>query len=183
MKIRRNTKDYYEIIRTGKISVPGIADRKPIPVLVINKLTSPKLNELCKIHKDAPPGDIEHIWGIPLSPFSPKYIILEFNFTKHMELSFNLKFDIKYQFSLIDEIFQSKAIYMNTGIRGNDLSQSIKGGILVEVPMTDIHQRWEKILFNTVKDIYKKEKLNKKELNRITREHITKMRQKWQAPY
>ncbi|KIQ16403.1 hypothetical protein RT99_20215 [Flavobacterium sp. MEB061] len=179
MKIKLDKVQAYEIIKSGKMSIPGIADGKIIPLLIIDETKSQKLKQLIKIHQGAPPGDIETIWITPLSMFTPKTMHLQFNFSKHMDLSFCLIFEVKERYSLIDEIFQSQAIYLNTSNKNADSMESIKGGILVEIPATNSKQKWESLLLKTVKDIYKKEKIGKKELNKITKEHITTMRQMW----
>ncbi|PKP12605.1 MAG: hypothetical protein CVU08_09685 [Bacteroidetes bacterium HGW-Bacteroidetes-3] len=179
MKIDLSKVDAYEIIKSGKMSFPGIADGKLIPLIIIDDSKSQKLKQLIKIHQDAPPGDIETIWGIPISMFAPKTLRLKFNFSKHMDLSFCLIFEVKERYSLIDEIFQAQAIYLNTSNKKADSIESVQGGILVEIPATNAKPKWEKLLFKTVKDIYKKEKISKKELNKITKEHINTMRQMW----
>ena len=179
MKIDFSKIDAYEIIKSGKMSIPGIADGKLIPLIIIDEDKSQKLKQLIKIHYDLPPGDIETIWGTPLTIFTPKTLRLTFNFSKHMDLSFCLIFEVKERYSLIDEIFQAQAIYLNTSNKNTDSVKSVQGGILVEVPATNAKPKWEKLLFETVKDIYKKEKISKKELNKITKEHISTMRQMW----
>ncbi len=166
MKIDYSKIDSYEIIKSGKMSVPNIGGGQLIPMIIINENKAQKLKQLIKIHCDLPPGDVETIWGTPISLFTPKILRLRFNFSKHLDLSFCLNFEVKKRFNLIDEIFQTKAIYLNVGNIKTESAKLIQGGILVEVPTTNAKLKWEKLLLKTVKDIYKKEKLNKKELTK-----------------
>lgn len=181
MKFDKDKYSVYEVIAHGMLSNPKIGNGKFLPAIVLDKSIAKDVDELSQIHKTTPPGDIETVWTQHLSILRPKEFILKLKFTKPMDLTFGISFNIKENHNLIDGILESQAILLQLGNIGEKVSEVKSGGIIMEVPNTNFKVKWEKILEETIKQEYKKKGVNKKDLKKLVKEHIRASRELWNA--
>ena len=149
MKIKRFKNNTYDILENGLISHPELGEGRFIPALVVNSVYDKKLKELIEIHQDTPPGDTVSYWTKPTSFFKAKTWHLHIEFSKPMSYKFQIEFDLKKSYSLIDAILISQATYLSFGNKGDKVSEMKNQMILVEIPeIGEIRKVWDKTLDN-----------------------------------
>lgn len=178
MKLKFDKDKYpkYPFISDGMFSVPGLAEGRLIPCLIIDKSIAPDVDVLCKAHSNSEPGDVITVWTRQLTLFKPKELVLKIQFKKPIETTFGIIFNISKHYSLVDAIINSQSLKIEAGNIGDKVSQQKNPDILLEVPRTDFVGMWENLLENTVYEKYKKDGLDKKKANSLAREHIKSMR-------
>lgn len=181
MKSKKIKIDYpiFKVVGDGIMAAPSIGEGRFIPSLIIDVGTNQEITELIALHSETEPGDAEMAWGRPASFFKPKAVYLNFYFIKPMQVKFAIEFNFEKNYPLIDGIAKSKAIYLQTGKVGDKVSEFKNKHILIEIPILDFSIEWEKILFDTVKEVYRKKGVSKAEANNYAKEHISKMREIW----
>jgi hypothetical protein len=130
------------IIADGAIAAKTVADGRLVPLLILNTSDRPELEELVRLHKDLPPGDVECQWGIT----GPKSrISLVLSFKRPVEAVAILDFDIADQGILVDQILEAKLLYIQTGREGDRLKTHLNAPkMIVEIPDTGVRELWEK---------------------------------------
>lgn len=83
----------------------------------------------------------------------------------------NIVFSLKDHYNIIDAIIQSKGLLISYGSKGDKVSMA-KKRISLEIPITGIERKWEKILQKIIRKTYKKHKVPKSDLKKCVEEHI-----------
>lgn len=180
MKLNRTNSPIFKIVADGGLSSPHLGEGRLVPLLIIDVLEHCEVTELIKLHETTPPGDTEMNWIKPLSSFfKTKTLILEIEFKKPMEVKFGIEFNIEKQYALIDGVIQSRGAYLQTGKAGDKVSEFKGSSILIEVPDLKIDDKWNEIVFETVKDRNKKAGATKKDAGNLARQQIKSMREVW----
>lgn len=170
----------FKIVADGGLSSPDRGEGRFYPCLVIDIGSNVEILDLLKLHKKALPGDVELIWGTEKTYFTkPKKIFLSFEFIKPMAVSFGIEFEIQKHFALIDGIIQSRGVCLVSGKVGDKVSQLIDDSIIVEVPNLDFDTISNEMLFEALKDKYRKKGVPKKDITNYVKGHIKTMREVW----
>lgn len=178
MKIKKINSNNYFIKENGLISRPTLGEGRMIPALVVDSDNDNGLEELLKIHKDSPPGDVIVQWGSPFSQVLRKKVwYLDIEFSQPLEFKFQINFNLKEDYSLIDAILQSRGLCLTQGKEGEKVFQKQDEMILVEVPDTHIDTLWEKTLDETLRKKFRKSGIPKKYIKNEIIEHKNKMRE------
>lgn len=176
ISILRISRPVYNIIADGNISDNELGEGRFIPALILDAEARSEVDDLIEIHVGLT-GDAKSQWSRPFSLFSAKSLTLEITFQKPMEIRFAINFDLKTQFSLVDGIIQSRAVYIQRGIPGDKVSEGRK--VLIEIPETGFDSYWESLLNRIIKDKIRKSGRSKKEVNIIVNEYIKSIRSLW----
>jgi hypothetical protein len=177
MKLKTINHNTYFVQENGLISTPTLGEGRMIPALVVSKENDKSLKELINIHLDTPPGDVIVQWSSPFAQyFKPKIWHLHIAFSQPMDYKFEIEFNLENDYSLIDAIHISRALYLSYGEKGEKVSQKKDGMILVEIPDTHTDILWNKTLNDILKRKFKKIGIPKKEMKKEIRNHISDMR-------
>lgn len=171
---------FYKIVADGGMAHPLIGEGRMIPAVVIDVETNVGINELIRLHLEGTqPGDTKLHWFLPNTFFSPKSVFLSLEFSRPMEVSFGIEFELSRHSNLIDGIIHSRAFYLISGKVGDKVSKQIGNGILVEVPNMSFDKRWNELFKIALKKKYKLRGASKKEANKYVDEHIKSIRDVW----
>jgi hypothetical protein len=169
----------YPIIADGMMSLSSIGEGRLIPCIMLDKSVANEVDELGKIHETSPPGDSETTWTRAITFSKPKELVLKIKFTSPMELTFGIIFNIHKYANLIDGIFCSQSLHLETGLVGDKILSLKNNGILIEVPKTNFEKPWEEFYFNAIKDNYKRQGVPKSQIKQLVKEHIKSTREIW----
>ncbi len=167
----------YKVVGNGSVSSIDIGEGRFVPAVIVD--AEKDLSDLIELQKRASPGDAETRWGAAKSFFTPKSLILSINWLKPMKLSFGIEFELQSEYSLIDGIVHSHALYLISGKAGDKVSKKFDNGILIEVPDGGFDKKWNKMLSQVIEKKYKKLGVPKKERQTISDSHINSMRDIW----
>lgn len=179
MKFDTEKYKVYPFIADGMMAVPKLAEGRFIPCIIFEKTFSNDLAELCKIHENSQPGDVETTWVRPFSFSKPKVVVLKMKFKNPIELTFGVQFNIYKHFSLIDGIIFSQALHFETGEIEDKVSDFKNSGILVEVQRTSFSNTWQPLLEEALKKKYRDKDIPKNQISGLVKEHIKSMREVW----
>jgi hypothetical protein len=169
----------FRIVADGGLSSTNIGEGRFIPSLVIDTNGNSEVTDLIKLHNKIPSGDTKLSWTKPDTFFKSKTLTLYLEFINPMNISFGIEFTISDKFSLIDGIIQSRGFYLQSGKSGDKISEFKNDCILIEVPNVGFDDYWNKLLFDTLKEDYKKKGASRKEIPNFVKEHIKRMREIW----
>lgn len=177
-KIKKISAPIYNINEEGLIANRDYANGRLIPAIVISSEEDEYIKEVIKLHSTMPLGDIVIQWGGTIrSLFSADKWMLYLTFLTPTSYTCCIVFSLKEHYSVIDAILQSRGLRISFGYKGDKVSQlDINNNITIEVPYTGIDSKWEKTLIQIVKSKMRKHKVQKKELNKRTKEYIKQMR-------
>lgn len=168
-----------KVVSDGILSSTEIGEGRFMPYLVIDASDHAEISELIKLHKKTSPGDTIMQWTKANIIFKPKLLIFKIVFTKPMKITFGIEFILNDQFALVDGILQSKGLYLQTGKKGDKVSEFKNESIILEVPSMGFEKDWDVILLDILKAFYRKKSISKKESIIFARQHIKSMREFW----
>lgn len=182
MKTKIALSTILEIVSDGAIASHHTADGRLIPVLILKNSNNNDLENLIKIHGDTPPGDAVSMWA--KKRFNSKAIYLVIKFKKPLEVEATVEFDLFKHDILVDGIIHSKAVYLQPGNVGDNVSDDINAPkILVEIPAKTTIENWDKTLNKIVSKKLQKKGFTKKEASHASSEHIARQRELWGARF
>lgn len=180
MKIDKEKYKSYYFISNGGISIPTIGEGRLIPCLIFDKNIAKEIAELCQIHKNSAPGDVETTWVRPIKfKLKTEELVLKIKFQSPIELTFGIKFNLKKHYNLIDGIILSQSLRIEAGQYGDKISHLKNEDILIEVPRTNFDISWKNYLNDILREKYKERGIPKNQINKIVEQHITAMREVW----
>jgi hypothetical protein len=148
------------IINDAALATVGVGDGRLIPLVIIDSVERPDIEELVRVHEILSPGDVKVQWGELKS--SPSSIALLLTFTRPAEALLVLNFDIVKQGLVVDQILSSRALYIQTGCKGDRLSNTLDAKrILIEVPDTGFSKTWDEIIFKHLMNDFRQKGLPK----------------------
>jgi hypothetical protein len=107
------------IVADAAIATEWMGDGRLIPLVIIDTIDRPDLEEFIRIHQYAGPGDAESQWAT-LEDSSGR-VALILTFKKPMDMTAVLAFDPAKQGGLIDQIIHTRGIYIQAGRLGDRL--------------------------------------------------------------
>ncbi|HFK2923599.1 hypothetical protein ACSZN3_05675 [Aeromonas hydrophila] len=167
---------YIPIISDGAIARRDLGEGKIIPVLVLDCTNHPDFLNLIYIHKTTPPGDVVSRWGYSI--FNKRYVVLELTFSKPVEVSVQIKFDLRSQAALADSIVQSKAVYLQPSESGIRVIEGLdKPKIVIEIPPKTKLPKWDEILLHQIAKHLKEKGLDRKQSKDAAKQHLERIRE------
>lgn len=163
------------IINDAAVATVGVGEGRLIPLVIIDSIERPDVEELVRVHEHLPPGDVNVQWG-HLERGSD-HIALILRFTRPMELLLVLEFDIVKQGILVDQALSSRALYLQPGRDGDRLSNTLDAKkILIEVPDTGFQKAWDEILVKHLIKDFRRRGLSKHQAREATKAVIAECR-------
>lgn len=164
------------IVSDPAVATRGVGDGRVIPVLIINSLERPDIEDMVRAHKCIGPGDVKSAWA-KKSRFNRNKIRLVLFFTKPSSCFIVFEFDIMDQGHLIDQIVSAESVYIQPGRAGDRLASTIDNPrILVEVPSKKFRGKWEQIYSKALYRKFKKHGLSRKGAKESTQKFIEEWR-------
>ncbi len=172
----------HNIVNDGAIGSSYIADQKIIPALILKNDHNNDLETLINIHTQTPPGDVRSTWVY--KKFISKFIYLNLEFYKPLDINVAIQFDISKHYALIDGIIYTRCVYLISGIEEDRISSQINSPkILVEVPSGTTLPNWQKTLESTLIKKFKKRGCSKKEALSNSVNAIKRQREIFDSPW
>jgi len=166
------------VVADGGIAHPGVNNGQIIPVLVIDCQNVATLVDLCHIHRDTPPGDVETVWFWSLPNF--QHVYLKVTFQKPVQVTANIKFDVKRQGGLVHGILTSHAFYLQPSAFGGSVSEGLgKSNILVEVPSKVTPPRWDEVWGQQLTKRYREIGHDRKQAKEAAKQYTARARETW----
>lgn len=164
------------IINDAAVAALGVAEGRLIPLLIIDSVERPDIEELVRVHEHLPPGDVKIQWS-QLKNDSDGIAML-IRFTRPAEVFLMLYFDIVRQGGLVDQILSSRALYLQPGRNGDRLSNTLGAKrLLIEVPETGFSKPWDEIFFKHLVKDFRQKGLSKHQAKEATKGFIEKLRE------
>ena len=170
------SKTYTHIVGDGVIVNPAIGDGRPIPILLLDCSNSPQFKNLIQVHQNTPPGDVRARWGY--NPFNKRFVELELNFLKPVELKISIPFDLRKQSAIADSIIQAKSVYLQASEPDKRLNNIITNQkIIIEIhPITKL-PKWDSMLLKQITKKIEQDGVNKKSAKDAAKQHLARMRE------
>lgn len=166
------------VVADGGIAHPGVNNGQMIPVLVIDCQNVTTLVDLCHIHQGTPPGDVETLWFWSLPDF--RHVYLRIAFKKPVQVTANLKFDVRRQGGLVYGILSSHAFYLQPSAFGASVSEGYgKQNILVEVPSEVTPPRWRTVWEQQLTKRYRDAGHDRKQAKEAAKQYMARARETW----
>jgi hypothetical protein len=163
------------IINDAAIATAGVGEGRLIPLVIIDSVERPDIEELVRAHECLPPGDVRVQWGVLNS--GPGDIALLLTFIRPVEALLLLNFDVVRQGGLVDQILSSRALYLQLGREGDRLSTTYDAKrILIEVPDTGFIKRWNEIFFKYLVKDFRQKGMPKKKAKEAAEDAIEEWR-------
>ncbi|MET8361908.1 hypothetical protein [Micromonospora sp. NPDC005171] len=153
------------------------ADGRMVPLVVIDTTSRPDLDELVRLHRHLPAGDVTYRWG--QGERDEDFVALSLWFVRPIEARAVLTFSIGREGMIVDNALNSRAIYLQPGRPGDRLKHDPdRPKILIEVPDDDFRERWEDIVVRRlVKVIRRKSRMPREEARRLAVQWLARSRQ------
>ncbi|GLW38590.1 hypothetical protein Pcaca04_25260 [Pectobacterium carotovorum subsp. carotovorum] len=174
--MKNKSKNYIPIVSDGAIASPVVGDGRLIPVLLLDCTNHPEFINLIQIHQSTPPGDVKCRWGY--NPFNRRFVELELNFLRPVELEIKILFDLRTQPAIADSIVQAKSVYLQESDSNGRLASSMdKPKIIIEVPPKTKLPKWDSMLLTQIEKKMKQDGVGKKSLKNAAEQHLAIIRE------
>ncbi|QXC60553.1 hypothetical protein KSP35_19865 [Aquihabitans sp. G128] len=139
-------KDFVDIVGDGLIA-GSVFEGKGIAVLILDTTERPDLEEIIRISRHLPPGDVNIRWATRKGRVDQ--VILEITFLRPMDGKALLLFDVDTQPLLVDAALNAAALYLQAGKPGDRLRHDPdKQKLYVEIPDTGFKDTWDALWRN-----------------------------------
>jgi hypothetical protein len=176
MKIKVEKFNVYQFIADGMISISALGEGRPILCVILDKTKASEVGELCKMHTDRTPGDVETTWVRDITPLRPQHVILKIQFKNPIDLTFGISFNIDRHYMLIDGIIQSQMLILEVGQVGDKVSDMKNESILIEVQRMRFCGDWQSYLERSLRKKFKTVGVPKSQIKQRISDEITAMR-------
>lgn len=167
---------YVPIVGDAAIATPVIGDGRLIPVLLLDCSNHPEFMNLLRVHQKTPPGDVRSRWGY--NPFRKRYVELELNFLRPVELEVKILFDLRAQSALADGIVQARSVYLQAGEASGRLANNMEQPkIIIEIPPITKIPKWDSMLLEQIAKKMKSDGLTGKSAREAAKQHLARMRE------
>jgi len=114
----------------------------------------------------------------PLPNF--QHVYLKVTFQKPVQVTANIKFDVKRQGGLVHGILTSHAFYLQPSAFGGSVSEGLgKSNILVEVPSKVTPPRWDEVWGQQLTKRYREIGHDRKQAKEAAKQYKARARETW----
>ena len=164
------------IVGDAAIATPTLGEGRLIPVLIIDTSGRPDIDDLVRLLRRPPLGDVTSQWG--RLHWHKKTLALILTFERPSKVLVILEFDVTEQGILVDSILTAKALFLQPGRKGDRLFTTFDSPrILVEVPARDLKAEWDKLWPKAVAKKLKKMGLKRQDAKKGASTAISLMRE------
>jgi hypothetical protein len=164
------------IVNDAVIASVNVGDGRLIPLVIIDTSDRSDLEELVRVQRYLPPGDVTCQWG-RLKGSEEKMLSLNLHFVKPAEAMLILEFDIVRQGVIVDQILMAKGLFIQPGREGDRLSTKLKAErLLVEVPDIGFGELWEDMFYKNLVTNFRRKGLSRQQSKQGAKELIEQWR-------
>ena len=139
------------IVSDGAMAGP-VAEGSLIPVLILDTTRREDVEELIRVHKFLPPGDVVSHWA--LMDKTPDTVGLILDFVRPVQTRAVLVFSIRKQAILVEAALTARAIYLQAGKANDKFSKNLdRPRILVEVSSETFRPVWDEVFLRRMTSI------------------------------
>jgi hypothetical protein len=150
------------IVADGAIATKVLGEGRLIPLLILDTSKRPDIEDMIKVHKILPPGDVKIQWGRIRKLENTVSLFLQFQ--RPSEVLIILDFNVTKQGILVEQILKAKSLYLQPGRTGDRLSTTMDNPkIIVEVPDLGFQKEWKKIWLKELTKIFRTKGLRRVE--------------------
>jgi hypothetical protein len=119
-----------------------------VPLLIIDASSHPEIDETIRVHAHLPSGgDISYKWAEVKG--KPDNVLLVLDFERPIEAHVGLVFSIENQAILVEAALTARAIYLQTGKKGDRyMHDPDRPKLFIVIPDADFRERWESLLMH-----------------------------------
>lgn len=132
------------IVGDAAIATARMVEGRLVPLLILDTAAHPQLAEFIRIQSQFPPGDVVTQWGQLEGQDSA--VVLRLEFTRPIQTSATIKFDVVTQGILVDQILTARCAYLQSGREGDRfVTPPDAARIFLEIPDTGFGPMWHRI--------------------------------------
>lgn len=166
------------VVADGAISHPEINDGNLIPVLVVDCHNNGELIDLCRLHENAPPGNVETRWV--WNALNKRHVFLRVEFSSPVKTLASIKFDVQKQGGLVSGIMVAHAFYFQPSAFGLRVSEGIdQPKILIEVPSGVSLPGWYAVFEKQLTKRYRSEGYDRAHAKQAAKGYIQRAKETW----
>lgn len=166
------------VVADGGIGHPEINDGNLIPVVIVDCQNHTELIDLCLLHENVPPGDVETkwIWNV----LNRRNVYLRVEFSSPVKTSASIRFDVRKQGGVVSGIIIAHAFYLQPSAFGSRASEGLgQPNILIEVPSAVTPPDWYAVFEKQLTKRYRDEGYDKTQAKQAAREYIKRAKETW----
>ncbi|WP_445187203.1 hypothetical protein ACTXG6_08460 [Pseudonocardia sp. Cha107L01] len=137
-----------DVVADGAIATPQLAHGKLIPLLILDTRSRPDVEDLIRVQRFLPPGDVTPSWATTAD--GPLAVILTLKFERPVETLFSVFLKAQKYGGIIDQIVTNGLLYLQAGAPGDRYSTTIEATrMAVEVDSSNFEDVWKEIFLET----------------------------------
>ena len=150
------------IVGDAAISNSGVGHGRLIPLIILDTSNRPDIDEVIKAQQFVPNGEFKFHWGY--LPNREHHFTLFINFIHPIERALIIEFDVSKHGVIVEQAFQSSAIYIQAGRIGDRVINDFdRPRMLVMLEATGAKNDWDRIYFSTLVKKFRDDGLRKKD--------------------
>lgn len=162
-----------KIVSDAAIASSHIANGKTIPLIILDTVKHPEIDEMIKMHHGIKYGEVNSQWA---KSIDNRQILLCIDILEPTTISFKIQFDIIANGGLIDIIVESQLLYLQGGKIGDRYRNTMNApNILLEIPSNDFKNEWINIFNKAYTKHFRSLGMNKKDAKKAAKQ----MRIEW----
>lgn len=159
----------------GAVATAGVGGGRLVPVVMVDMSGHPQVAELMRVHEHVGTGDVLSQWGL-LSDNGP--IALRLAFTRPLDLTLALTFDVPRRAGLVDQVMTARAFYLQQGVEGDRMSTTQdQPRVLIEVPPGGFEDRWERLFPGLLAAEFRAAGMGRKEARQAAADMVVRWRE------
>lgn len=118
-----------------------------VPLLIIDASNRPEIDEIIRLHAHLPSGDFSYQWAEVKG--KPDNVILVLDFERPIATHMALCFSIEKQAVLVEAALTARAIYLQTGKKGDRYIHDLnRPKLFIVMPDADFREKWDGLLMH-----------------------------------
>jgi len=163
------------IVADAAIASARIADGKLVPLVIIDTTSRPDLEELIRLHRHFPPGDVKVQWSRLLE--SPGTVALQLSFIRPLKLFAIIEFNVATQGIVVSQILATQMLYLQAGRDGDRLKYTMDAArMFVEIPDCGFRPYWDKIVKKGISKHMRTKGLNRQQARKAANQIVEEQR-------
>jgi len=159
------------VVGDAGVGIEGFADGKIVPVVIIDAVNAPEVQELIKMHQHVEDGDAIFAWGYPRGDNLEMHLLMRF--LRPMEVEFGIKFDLRKDVLLVDAITTAGVLHIQCGQPGDRFIHNLDAPqIHADVSSIQDKPRWATIRDKIIVKRFRKFGLSKKAAQKAKDEYL-----------
>jgi len=164
------------IVADAAIATQAIGHGRLVPLIILDTSNRPDMDEVINAQEHVLNGELTVQWGA--FPKRQDHFALILCFQHPIERTAIIEFNISKQGSIVEQIFQAGAIYLQSGRVGDRLKHDLdRPKMLGDVGVTGAKKFWDKIYFADLVKKMRRNGLKKSEARVRAQEYLKVLRE------